>query len=150
MSIGEICSRKVSCCEGDLSALQAAAKMRADHVGDLVVVTENQRGIRVPVGIITDRDLVVEVLAQKVDPETISVREFVTEGCLCISEQAGIGDAVTLMRESGVRRLPVTDERGALVGIVTADDLALALAREQIRLAEVGFGQRTREAESRA
>ena len=99
---------------------------------------------------ITDRDLVVEVMAQQVDPAVVSVGELIVADCLCINENATVFQAIEMMQKGGVRRLPVTDGPGGLVGIVSADDLSALMAKEMLRLSQVGFRQRAHEIAARA
>jgi CBS domain-containing protein len=104
---------------------KAARTMRDRHVGCLLVT---RRGA--PAGIVTDRDLVVRVMAEGRDPSTAQVGEFVTYDPITLSVHDGIETAVQRMRRHGVRRLPIVDEDGVAVGIVTADDLLVLLGGE--------------------
>lgn len=108
-----------------------ARKMRDGHVG-CVVVVEGRR----PVGIVTDRDLTLRVLAEG-DSPSLRVSEVMTADPETVLESAGIEATLRAMRKSGTRRLPVVDEHGHLVGIITHDDLLVLLARE---LGELGEG----------
>jgi CBS domain-containing protein len=101
---------------------QAARAMSHRHVGCLIVTRQGR-----PAGVITDRDLVVRVIAEGRDPKTCKVGEFATFDPITISAQDGIETAVERMRRHGVRRLPIVDEAGLAVGIVTADDLLVLL-----------------------
>jgi len=104
---------------------KAARVMRDRHVGCLIVTRHGS-----PAGIITDRDLVVRVMAEGRDPSTAKVGEFVTFDPITVSVHDGIETAVERMRRHGVRRLPILDEDGVAVGIVTADDLLVLLGGE--------------------
>jgi CBS domain-containing protein len=127
--LGEVCNREVVIARRDETVLEAARLMRRYHVGDLVIVEERPQG-RVPVGILTDRDLVVAVLACEEDPRTLSIDAVMTRDPLVAREEDGVARAVDLMRVKGVRRLPVVDARGVLIGIFTADDLIELLVEE--------------------
>jgi signal-transduction protein with cAMP-binding, CBS, and nucleotidyltransferase domain len=140
MRIGEICTRSVVTCARDASALDVALLMRERHVGD-VVVTDVEDGKAVPVGIVTDRDLVVEVMARGVAPQTIQAGDLMVGALATASESELAHDAVWHMRGKGIRRLPVVDARGHLIGILTADDLARALAEELVELTRLAAGQ---------
>ena len=107
------------------SVEKAARAMRDRHVGCLVITRQGR-----PAGIVTDRDLVVRVLAQGRDPKTAQLGEFVTFDPITVALQDGIETAVERMRRHGVRRLPLVDEQGLAVGIVTADDLLVLLGGE--------------------
>lgn len=124
--------------------MQAAKLMREHHVGDLVVV-EELAGKRVPVGIVTDRDLVVELLAKGVDVSTVTVGDVMTRSLLAVPESEGIYDTIQFMRSKAVRRVPVVDKDGALVGIVSADDLLDLLSEEVGGLAKLAFRQQSKE-----
>lgn len=144
MPIGEICSRKVIIVHSGDSALEAAQLMRQHHVGDVVVV-QDLGTRRIPVGIVTDRDLVVEIMAPGLDPNALTVGDIMTPDIATVNENASLLEAVELMRTRGVRRLPVTDPFGNLSGILTLDDLLELLAEEMTNLARsVTLGQ-TRE-----
>jgi CBS domain-containing protein len=103
----------------------AAREMKRRQVGSLLLLD----GPR-PVGIVTDRDLVVRAVAEGRDPREQWVRDCVTYDPIVVRVEDGIETAVSLMRKHGVRRLPLVDESGAAVGIVTADDLLSLLGRE--------------------
>ena len=121
MSVGEICNREVVIIYEDSSVLEAARVMREMHVGDLVVVKEIM-GENHPVGMVTDRDLVVEVLAQAVDPSMVSIKDVMTSPLDVVEVEQNTLDALKRMRYAGVRRMPVVNAHGGLVGILTADD----------------------------
>jgi CBS domain-containing protein len=114
------------------TAFDVARRMRDFHVG-CVVVTRGST----PVGIITDRDLALRVVAEGRDPKQTLVAEVVTFDATTLPRTAGIETAVRTMRERGVRRLPIVTEDGKLTGIVTADDLTVLLTQE---LADLGLG----------
>ena len=118
----------------DETVLVAARRMRDFRVGCVVVVRDAR-----PVGILTDRDLAVRVVAEGRDPDTTLVSEVVTYEATTLPREAGVDTAVRLMSEHGVRRLPIVTEAGNVTGIVTADDLFVLLARA---LGELGEGIR--------
>ncbi len=136
MSIGEICNRKVVVMQAEESVAEAARLMRDQHVGSVLIVDE-QGGKRVPVGIVTDRDLVVEVIAPELDPEVITVGDIMMTGFAVVKEETGVFEAIQYMRAKGVRRLPVVDIEEKLVGIVTLDDLLILLSEELDALAKL-------------
>lgn len=149
MPIGEICNREVVVAEKSLSVTGAAQLMRSHHVGDLVVV-EERAGRRHPVGIVTDRDIVVEVVAAGVNPESLKVADIMGPEVATVRESEGFFEALRYMRDKGVRRMPVVDVDGGLVGILTLDDLLGLLAEEMTELAKVVSHERQREATARA
>jgi CBS domain-containing protein len=150
MAIGELCSRDVAFVALNESCALAAQLMREQHVGSLVVVRE-EGARRVPAGIITDRDLVVGVMALGLDAEKTLVEAVMRPGVAVVREGEGVGRAIALMREKSVRRLPVVDDAGALVGILAADDLIELFGEELSGLAEmIGKGPRREREERRA
>lgn len=129
MPISEICSREVVIAERNETATQAAKLMREFNVGTVVVV--EQRGeLRVPIGLVTDRDLVVEIIAAEVDPNFITVGDIMAAELVSVQDNCGVYEAIQYMRSKGVRRLPVVGHDGGLIGIVTLDDLLALLAEE--------------------
>jgi len=148
MPIGEICNREVIIVQRDESVLQAAKLMRQHHVGDVVVV-EERGGRRVPVGIVTDRDLVVEIIAPELDSTVITVGDITAMELATVKENNGVFEAIQYMRSKGVRRLPVVDDGGGLVGIVTLDDLLGLLADELGALARLVDREQKNELSSR-
>lgn len=148
MAIGEICNREVVIAEKALSVREAAHLMRNHHVGDLVVV-EERGGRKHPVGIITDRDIVVEVVAPGVNPEALTVVDIMGAELATVRENEGVFEALRYMRSKGVRRMPVVDGDGGLMGIVTLDDLLSLLAEEMTELAKLVSHERQREATAR-
>ena len=148
MPVGEICNREVVIVEKGVSVVAAAQLMRTHHVGDLVVVGDRE-GRKVPVGIVTDRDIVVEVVAAGVNPEALKVGDIMGAGLATVRESEGLFEAVRYMRDKGVRRMPVVDSHGGLVGILTLDDLLGLLAEEMTELAKLVSHERQREAAAR-
>ena len=144
MTIGEFCNREVIIINRDDSVLEAAKLMRQYHVGDVVVV-EQRDDKRVPVGILTDRDIVVELVASEVDPSSISVGDAMSDELLTANENEQLTELVEKMRGKGVRRVPVVDANEGLVGIVTIDDLIDLLAEQLNSL--VGLVQREQQHE---
>lgn len=148
MPIGELSIRQVVVAPPDTSVLEAAKLMRQYHVGD-IVVTDEIEGRRAPVGIVTDRDIVIEVLAQGLDATGLSVGDIMTGDLITVSENEGILQTIQLMRDKGARRAPVVNGEGALVGIVSVDDIVELLAEELSQLAKLVSREQKREAEIR-
>lgn len=144
MSVGEVCNREVVVVEQDADAGEASRLMREFHVGDLVVV-ERRGEMNVPLGIVTDRDLVIEVLAQDVDPASVSVKDLMVRPLETANEEDAILDTLQHMREKGLRRLPVVNASGGLVGILTVDDIIDLLAEELTDVVALGVRQRQKE-----
>lgn len=148
MAIGEICNREVAFAERETTVNAAAKLMRHYHVGSLVVV-DDLAGKRVPVGIVTDRDLVVEVEAMDLDPKVITVGDIMTSDLVTVPESQGVLETMEVMRFKGVRRLPVVDSEGRLAGIVTIDDFLEVLAEELTDLSHIISKEQAREAQAR-
>jgi CBS domain-containing protein len=105
--------------------------MRDEHVGDLVVIEEDNQGKLVPIGILTDRDIVVGVLARDLDHlRTLDVGDVVTRDIVTAKESEDLSDVLDRMGENGIRRMPVVDATGELVGIFTLDDWLGGLSRD--------------------
>jgi CBS domain-containing protein len=130
MNVGDMCNRIVVLAHRGEVLTDAARRMRDHHVGSLVVIDETAQG-RVPVGILTDRDIVVAVVAGEVDPRTMTVGEVMGGELVTAREEDSVFDALRLMRRHGIRRLPVVTMAGTLAGIVTVDDL-VRIAAEQL------------------
>jgi len=145
MAVGEICNREVVIAKKALSVVDAAQLMRTHHVGDLVVVEEKD-GRKQPVGIVTDRDIVVEVVAAGVDADALKVGDIMGPEVATVRESEGLFEALRYMRDKGVRRMPVVDSTGGLVGILTMDDMLSLLAEEMTELAKLVSHERQREA----
>lgn len=148
MPIGEICNREVVFATRDTSILEAAQLMRRHHVGDLVVVDE-KNGKRIPVGIVTDRDIVIEVIAKEADINSLTAGDIMGPELVMAREAEGVFETIQLMRLKGVRRMPVVDSQGGLVGIVSVDDLVELLAEEMNELAKLISREQVREAKNR-
>src|SRR5687767_6255084 len=113
MSIGRICQREVDTADSKECARAAARRMATRCVGTLVVLDKEKR----PVGILTDRDLAVRVLAEGLNPDTTPVADVMTRHPATINENTAIEDVLALMRAKSVRRLPVVERQGRLVGL---------------------------------
>jgi CBS domain-containing protein len=122
--------------------------MREYHVGALVVVDE-VNGKRVPVGIVTDRDIVIEIIAQSLDLNEFSVGDIMGPQLVSVQEKDGVFETIRLMRTKGTRRIPVVNQEGGLVGIISADDILDLLADEMAELARVAPREQEREAKTR-
>lgn len=144
MPIGTIRTREVAVAQRLTKVSEAARLMRKHHVGDVVVVDE-MGGRQVPCGIVTDRDIVITVVAQGVDPDTIAVGDMMSSELVVGRETDGVADTIQVMRTKGVRRLPIVDALGTLVGIVTADDLLALLSDELTSLTTMVAREQRRE-----
>lgn len=134
MNIEQICRHEVVTIDEHATLNEAASLMRVQHVGALVVTTNNGEQLRV-MGIVTDRDLVLEILARNLAPSETRVGQLAQGHLAAVSRDAGVAEAAAEMQRAGVRRLLVTDAEGQLIGFVSSDDLLDALATELSSLA---------------
>jgi CBS domain-containing protein len=136
MRVGDICSRNAVTVRefDDLTA--AAQLMRQQHIGYLVVIEPRvDERSATPVGVITDRDIVVGVVARQADPRSLRVGDVMTRQPVLATEDGSVSAALHHMREIGVRRVPVVDRGGALVGVLSLDDVLDSLAEELTEVA---------------
>jgi CBS domain-containing protein len=137
VKVGELCSRQVVMIGRDATVVEAARLMREHHVGSLVV-TEERSGEHAPVGIVTDRDLVVGVLATA-DPylTRLEIGDLLAAPVVTAREDESLTDAIERMRTHGIRRMPVVDDEGLLVGLLAFDDVLELLAEQLSSLASL-------------
>jgi CBS domain-containing protein len=126
MTVGRICTRCVDVVEPFERVAVAAKRMHSRKVGTLVVVDVEKR----PIGLITDRDLTVRVLAAERDPAVTDVETVMTRGVETVRENCPIETALEVMRSGPFRRVPVVDGEGELLGLVSLDDILTVLAEE--------------------
>ena len=131
MSAGEYCNRDVVIIKKEASVREAAHMMRNYHVGDVVVVEPREGKKNTPIGILTDRDIVVEILAKDVDLDSVTIADVMSLKLVTVKENTSLLDTLEAMRQHGVRRLPVVDTSGDLAGLITVDDI-LELFSEQL------------------
>jgi CBS-domain-containing membrane protein len=123
-TVAEYCSRKVVTARPDQSLMEVARSMREHHVGCVIIVQAEAGGKSAPIGIVTDRDIVVRVLAQTDRHlEQLRADDIMARPVITIGESDELVDALDTMRSAGVRRLPVVDEINSVVGVLSFDDL---------------------------
>jgi CBS domain-containing protein len=132
MAIRDYCRRDPCVATAGETVREAAKRMDARGVGCLVVVDGDSR----PVGMLTDRDIVMRVLRRRRDPDRTTVGEVMHEEVSCLPDDAPVERAMRRMHVDGVRRIPVVDDAGRIVGIFTADDALQLLSSEIAGLAE--------------
>lgn len=141
---GEFCNRRVVIARREEPIVDVAGRMRQEHVGCVVVVAESS-GVRVPVGMLTDRDLVAGALARNDrHVDALMVDDLMTADVIKARED-DLEDTWKRMRSYGIRRLPVVDSGGALVGLVAFDDLVEWLSGQVSDLAQLLARERRRE-----
>lgn len=148
MPIGELCQTQVATIDRAATVNEAARLMRERHVGD-VIVCDRADGLVVPVGILTDRDIVVGIVAMGIPTENVRVEDVMTPTLVTVEAQRGVFDTIQLMEKYGVKRLPVVDGNGSLAGIVSSVDLLGLLGAEIASISRLSERQKTREREIR-
>jgi len=148
MLLNEICTPDVVFCGADSTALAAARLMRERHVGDVVIVDE-PNGDQTPIGVVTDRDIVVEVIAKEQNPAQVTVREIMRTPVVVAHATEDVSEAVQRMKAHGVRRIPVMGEFQRLVGILCLDDLLKQFVTEAGALVDIVSQEQSREHRTR-
>jgi CBS domain-containing protein len=136
MQAAELCNRQVVTASRDMSIPDAARLMRDRHVGSLVV-TDTSDGKPLPVGILTDRDIVIEIISRDIPLDQVTVGDIMTYALLKVTEDENIFDVAQRMRARGVRRVPVISRLGDLIGIIAADDILELLSEELSLLSKI-------------
>jgi CBS domain-containing protein len=122
MTISSICTHRVITVDRQIDIVAAATVMRDNHIGYLIVTDASSDGSS-PIGVLTDRDIVVKVTAKDVDPHTLTVGDVMTPEPLTAAEDDGISATLHRMRQLGVRRVPVVGARGQVTGVLSIDDV---------------------------
>jgi CBS domain-containing protein len=131
LSIAELIHSNVESLPPSATCLEAARLMRSQNVGSVVVVSD-----RLPVGVLTDRDLAVRVMAEARDPAKVRIEEVMSPHPIFLSQRRSLDDAIATMRDLGVRRLPVVNEHGHLAGLISMDDILARIARQVAQLGD--------------
>ena len=148
MKVRQFCSRIVAVAEPSTNLREAARLMREHHVGSLVVI-DHAAGATAPIGMVTDRDIVMLAVAAGVDPQMLTVRDVMNPELTVLRDDCGVFEAAETMAATGARRLPVVTEAGALLGIVSLDDVMRVLSTELSYLVATVNRSTEREIESR-
>ncbi len=131
MGIKNVSRKNVVTASPDTPVKEIAKLMRDRNVGSVIIVEENR-----PVGIVTDRDITIRVLGND-QPAEIPVKNIMTENPVTLKEDEGIFEALERIKDFGVRRFPVVDNKGNLTGIVTVDDFVYLLGKEMSDIASI-------------
>ncbi len=142
--VADYCSHAVASVDREMPVVDCARRMHDDHVGSLVVV-DTSSGRKLPIGMLTDRDIALEVVAFEMDAGALTASDIMSTSLALAREDDDLLAALATMRSHGVRRLPVVDEAGVLTGILAADDLLAVMAEEVNGLAQVIGAQAVRE-----
>ncbi len=136
MNVADVMTRNVTYVAEDTSLVDVARIMRKDHVGDVVVTRRGEPASR-PVGILTDRDIVIQVIAEEAELSALTAGDAMSRELVTVSDSASLVEAVTQMGQHGIRRLPVTDTDGLLIGVLSLDDVLAQLGALLDNLADV-------------
>lgn len=148
LNAGDVCNRIVTIAERKMSLVEAAQLMRDHHVGCLVVVDVAGAG-RLVAGILTDRDIVTAVIAKELDPRKLLVEDVMSSELVTVQEHDSIVDLLATMRRKGLRRMPITNTQGVLIGLVTLDDLLELMAEQMHTIVQVIETEQLRERKMR-
>lgn len=132
MSLGNLCRREIICVDPRTTVKEAAKLMEEKNVGSTIVVQE-----RKPIGILTDRDILLRVMNRGLDPEKTSVDEVMTKQIVTLKEDMGLFEALQKVKGKGIRRFPIVDSNGNLQGIMTLDDIFYLLGKEMSDVASI-------------
>lgn len=127
MIVADYCRRDVVIIDQNQSPLDAAVAMRECNSGDVVVVKKEDEKA-VPIGVVTDRDITIEIVAEKIDPQEVAVKDIIIKPLVTVRESDDLSKCIKLMKQRAVRRLPVIDEQDKLVGIISVDDVIEVLS----------------------
>lgn len=144
MSVDKICTHNVATIAADSGIAEAAVRMRQAHVGDLIV-TEYRDGRETPIGIVTDRDIVLEIIAEQVAPDSVKIGDIMSTDLVTVHADNGVEFAVAQMHKAGVRRVPVVGRHGELTGVLSLDDVLQHLANALAHAAEALSGAQRKE-----
>ena len=141
MFVGKYCDKKISTLTQDSSILDAAQVMRKNHVGEVIIV-EKKMGNVIPVGLITDRDLVVEILAMEIDIETINLGCIMCIELVTVNYDSSLNKALEIMQHHGIRRAPVVGNNGELIGIINIEAVIKVLSQDMAKILKLFNNER--------
>jgi CBS domain-containing protein len=127
MKIKEIMTASPACCTPETSLREVAA-MFVDHDCGAIPVVDNLETRR-PIGIVTDRDIACRAVAKGLNALELTARDCMSSPTVTVPEDASLDEAIQLMEDNRVRRLPVVDERGRCIGVVAQADIALSAGK---------------------
>ena len=132
MSLGNLCRREVVVVNQGTPIKEAVKFMEEKNIGSVIVVGGGK-----PVGIATDRDILLRVVNKGLDPEKSSVDDVMTKEIVTLKEGMGLFEALEQVKGKGIRRFPIVDARGNLKGIMTLDDIIYLLGKEMADVASI-------------
>ncbi len=149
MSVSQYCDKKISTLTQDSSILEAAQLMRTNHVGEVIIV-QRQQGKTVPVGLITDRDLVIEIIAMEIDIDKITLGSIMCLELITVNHDSSLKQALELLQTNGIRRAPVVDSKGALFGIIAIEGILKVLSQDMTKVLKLFNNERRIEKQFRS
>lgn len=144
MDVSGFCNSEVVMAGIEISIIEAAAIMRENHVGD-IVIARHENGKYFPSGILTDRDIALSIVVKGVDPETTTVGNVMSFDLTTVKQHDDLMHVIELMHDKGIRRMPIVDADGAVSGIITVDDILSLMSDMLISMARLVDGQQRRE-----
>lgn len=126
MSLSQLMTKEITSLPETATALDAAKYMTDMNVGSVIITDEKEK----PVGIITDRDISTKIVAAEKDPKSVKLKDIMCSPVVTINVGKNIIDATRLMGEYWVRRLPVVNDEGKVVGVLSMDDVLIFLSQE--------------------
>ncbi len=132
MSLGNMCRKKIVCVSAGTKVKEAAKLMEQKNIGSVIVVGSGK-----PVGIVTDRDILIRVVNKGLDPEKTSVDKVMTKKIVTLREDMGLFEALEKTKKKGIRRFPIVDTKGKLQGIMTLDDILYLLGKEMANVSSI-------------
>lgn len=135
MTIGKLCKCDVITASKNMSVQEAARLMKKHNIGDIIIVDEEKDGK--PIGIFTDRDIAIKIIAEEADPQSITVGDAMSEELLVLKDYQHFQESLDMMCAKGVRRAPIVDQHDKIIGIAAVDDLILLLIDELGSLAKL-------------
>jgi CBS domain-containing protein len=148
MKVQEACTRPAVCCAAETTVAEAAHLMREQHVGALIVTKGAKQGDK-PLGILTDRDIALSIVAPELDARTITAGDIAQRELVTAQEDDDLFAALKRMRSKGVRRLPVVDAHGKAVGLLALDDIVEVLVDEMNTIVKLVAREQSRELATR-
>jgi len=146
--VGEYCNRNVLIVGRGDSVIKAAKLMRQHHVGELLVV-ELRNGERSPIGILTDRDIVIDVIAEEANLDAISVEDIMSYKLITANENDDLMSTIKRMRNNGIRRIPVVNIAGGLIGVLSINDIMDVITEQLIDIDQIIENENINERENR-
>jgi len=140
MTIESIATREVVMISESV-ALNKAAELMKDHNIGAIIVIKDKNTSKTPCGIITDRDIMIKWLEKGIDNQALTVGQVMSQDLLTIKQNQSILDAISALSEKGVRRAPVINQAGEVIGIISIDDIFVLLAKEMDAISKIAQKQ---------